>query len=156
MRRKGSTCKTIDAKSYKHPESESPLRLEVGTQAQFNNNLPSKTNRCDSSLSPAMEWNGQNSAHELGEALIHETLEAKTLEEAKSAALKLKAMSKPFLNWASKAERLSFDVPTLPLLIHERLSTKAILKSLKVVDIGTRYNLVVNKSTLAPDDRDRP
>jgi adenine-specific DNA-methyltransferase len=43
----------------------------------------------------------------------------------------LKAMSKPFLNWSGKAERLSFDVPTLPLFIHERLSTKAILETLK-------------------------
>jgi adenine-specific DNA-methyltransferase len=43
----------------------------------------------------------------------------------------LKAIEKPFLNWAGKAERLSFDVPTLPLFIHERLSTKAILENLK-------------------------
>jgi len=131
MRRKGSTRKSIDAKSYKHPESESPMRPEVGTQAQFNKRLPPKTYRYDSSLSPTMEWDGQNSARELGEALIHETLEAKTLEEAKAAASKLKAMSKPFLDWAGKAERLSFDVPTLPLFIHERLSTKAILETLK-------------------------
>ncbi|HMI54319.1 MAG TPA: hypothetical protein VK525_22620 [Candidatus Saccharimonadales bacterium] len=40
-------------------------------------------------------------------------------------------MSKPFLNWAGKAERLSFDVPTLPLFIHERLSTEATLETLK-------------------------
>jgi adenine-specific DNA-methyltransferase len=37
----------------------------------------------------------------------------------------------PELNWSGKAERLSFDVPTLPLFIHERLSTKAILETLK-------------------------
>ena len=43
----------------------------------------------------------------------------------------LKAIGKPFLNWSGKAERLSFDVPTLPLFIHERLSTKAILETLK-------------------------
>lgn len=43
----------------------------------------------------------------------------------------LKRLSQPFLNWAGKAERLSFDVPTLPLFIHERLSTKAILETLK-------------------------
>ena len=42
----------------------------------------------------------------------------------------LKAMSRPFLNWSGKAERLSFDVPTLPLFIHERLSTKAIIETL--------------------------
>lgn len=43
----------------------------------------------------------------------------------------LKAMQKPFLNWSGKAERLSFDVPTLPLFIHERLSTEAIIKTLE-------------------------
>jgi adenine-specific DNA-methyltransferase len=43
----------------------------------------------------------------------------------------LKALGEPFLDWAGKAERLSFDVPTLPLFVHERLSTKAILETLK-------------------------
>jgi hypothetical protein len=37
----------------------------------------------------------------------------------------------PALVWAGKAERQSFDVPTLPLFVHERLSTKAILETLK-------------------------
>jgi adenine-specific DNA-methyltransferase len=37
----------------------------------------------------------------------------------------------PQLLWAGKVERLSFNVPTLPLFIHERLSTKAILETLK-------------------------
>jgi adenine-specific DNA-methyltransferase len=123
--------KTKPAKNYKHPESESPMRPEVGTQAQFKKKLPPKTYRYDSSLSPALDWDGKNPAREQGEALIQQTLDAKTLGEAKAAASKLKAMSKPFFNWAGKAERLSFDVPTLPLFIHERLSTKAILETLK-------------------------
>ena len=42
----------------------------------------------------------------------------------------LKRLSRPFLNWAGKAERTSFDVPTLPLFVHERLSTKAIIETL--------------------------
>jgi adenine-specific DNA-methyltransferase len=50
---------------------------------------------------------------------------------ASDALHELKAMSGPFLNWAGKAERLSFEVPTLPLFVHERLSTKAILETLK-------------------------
>lgn len=37
----------------------------------------------------------------------------------------------PSLQWAGKAERLSFDVPTLPMFVHERLSTSAILETLK-------------------------
>lgn len=48
-----------------------------------------------------------------------------------AAAQKLKHLSRPFLNWSGKAERLSFDVPTLPLFVHERLSTSAILDTLK-------------------------
>jgi adenine-specific DNA-methyltransferase len=131
MASKTKAPKTKPAKNYKHPESESPMRPEVGTQAQFKKRLPPKTYRYDSSISPALDWDGKNPAREKGEALIQQTLEAKTLEEAKAAASKLKAMSTPFLNWAGKAERLSFDVPTLPLFIHERLSTKAILETLK-------------------------
>ncbi len=128
---KPAKAKAKPAKPYKHPEADSPMRPEVGTQAQFKKKFPPKTYRYDSSLSPAMEWDGQNPAREQGEALVRQVLEAESLEQAKAAASKLKAISKPFLNWAGNAERLSFDVPSLPLFIHERLSTKAILETLK-------------------------
>src|SRR5207247_7990945 len=111
---KSKQAKTKPAQNYRHPESESLMRPDVGTQAQFKKKLPPKKYRYDDSLSPALEWDGQNPAREQGEALILRALEAKTLEEAKAAAAKLKAISRPFLNWAGKAERLSFDVPTLP------------------------------------------
>ena len=42
----------------------------------------------------------------------------------------MKALSRPFLDWAGKAERLSFDVPTLPLFVRERLLTRAFLQTL--------------------------
>jgi adenine-specific DNA-methyltransferase len=115
---------------YKHPEAKSLMRPEVGTQAQFKKKKPAKTYRYDSSLSPALDWDARNPEREQGEAFIKQVLDAKNLEEAKAAASKLKSLSKPFLNWAGKAERLSFDVPTLPLFIHERLSTKAIIETL--------------------------
>ena len=69
------------------------------------------------------------SATQIGGGVL-EQLTAK-LAEAEDALRKLKALSKPFLAWSGKAERLSFDVPTLPLFVHERLSTKAILETLK-------------------------
>jgi adenine-specific DNA-methyltransferase len=137
------------AKSYKHPESESPMRPEVGTQSEFKKKLPPKKYRYDDSLAPVLEWDGQNSARERGEARIAkaeaelsgarkklngkpETKEAAAhVIAAQKAVSELKAMSKPFLNWSGKAEGLSFDVPTLPLFIHERLSTKAILETLR-------------------------
>jgi adenine-specific DNA-methyltransferase len=54
-----------------------------------------------------------------------------TVTGLRDAVAQLKAIGKPFLNWSGKAERTSFDVPSLPLFIHERLSTKAILETLK-------------------------
>ncbi len=130
-RPKKKSAKSPEARSYQHPESDSPMRPDVGTQAQFKKKKPPQTYRYDSSLSPALDWDGQNFAREQGEALLREILEAGSLDEAKVAAAKLRTLARPFLNWAGKAERLSFDVPTLPLFVHERLSTKAIIETLQ-------------------------
>jgi hypothetical protein len=119
------------AESYQHPTAEVLLRPEVGTQAQFRKKKPPAIYRYDSSLDPAMSWDEGNEARKKGEALIKEILEAGSLESAKAAASKLKAMSAPFLNWSGKAKRMEFQVPTLPLFIHERLSTKAIIETPK-------------------------
>ena len=70
MASKTKTPKTNPAKSYKHPESESPMRPEVGTQAEFKKKLPPKKYRYDDSISPVLEWDGQNPARERGEARI--------------------------------------------------------------------------------------
>ena len=164
--KKGNSAKP--AEPYRHPEAESPMRPDVGTQAQFKKKKPPVTYRYDSSLSPGLDWDGQNSAREQGEeqlavissqlSVLREKLVAQrsssspprraavpqmeepqgqkadpalqALAKAEAATAKLKALSKPFLNWAGKAERLSFDVPTLPLFVHERLSTKAIVDTL--------------------------
>ena len=146
----GKPAATKREADYRHPEAQTPLRPEVGTQAQFRKKKPPATYRYDSSLSPALDWDGQNPAREQGEAAIREILDldvaaidaAATADDAKKAACaaigkakaaaeKLRRLGKPFLNWTGKAERLSFDVPTLPLFVHERLSTKAIIETLK-------------------------
>lgn len=46
-------------------------------------------------------------------------------------AARLKSLTQPFLNWSGKAERQQVSVPTLPLFVHERHSTQAILDTLK-------------------------
>jgi len=141
-----------EPRTYEHPEATALLRPDVGTQASFRKKRAPQTYRYDSSLSPALAWDGQNSARELGEWLIAQIEQAARLKppnelpeparttiggrsfEVRSLAdgvAQLKALSRPFLDWAGKAERVSFDVPTLPLFVHERLSTKAILETLK-------------------------
>jgi len=129
------------SKPYTHPTHDVATRPEIGTQAQFRRKKPPKTYRYDSSLSPELDWDGQNSAREQGEALIQRIRDAKSLDDARAAGEELARLSKPFLNWAGKAERLSFDVPTLPLFVHERLSTKAILQTLKAHRKDTQETL---------------
>jgi adenine-specific DNA-methyltransferase len=130
-RQKKTSATPKDTANYRHPEADLPARPEIGAQAHFKKVKPPAAYRFDSSLAPELCWDGQNTAREQGEALIRTILEAKNVEDAKAAAAQLKELSEPFLNWAGKAERLSFDVPTLPLFVHERLATKAILETLK-------------------------
>ena len=140
--------------AYAHPEASALLRPDIGMQPQFRKKKPPARYNYDSSLAPALDRDGRNAAREEAEAKIA-ALQAhiralaaildgadappegdrararRELEAARAAADKLAALSRPFLNWAGKAERLSFDVPTLPLFVHERLSTSAILETLK-------------------------
>src|SRR5712692_10418320 len=120
-RTRSSKATSKPAESYKHPESESLMRPEVGTQAQFKKKLPPQKYRYDDSLAPVLEWDGQNPARERGEARIAkaeaelsearkklngkpETKEAAShIVAAQKAVHELKAMSRPFLNWAGKA-----------------------------------------------------
>ena len=131
MARKKSVMKSNETNSYKHPTSSALMRPEVGTQAQFRKKKAPVKYRYDSSLDPAMSWDEGHGAREAGEALIRQILNADSIEAAKAAATKLKAMSASFLNWSGKAEQVEFDVPTLPLFIHERLSTQAIIETLR-------------------------
>ncbi len=140
------------ADSYVHPTDTVPMRPEIGTQANFRKKKAPRTYRYDSSLSPELEWDGAT-GREVGEWLIgvidraalldapHVFAKPEELKDAggaivlsvsslQEAVAALKRLTKPFLNWAGKAERLSFDVPTLPLFVHERLSTQKIVQTL--------------------------
>jgi hypothetical protein len=131
--------------SYEHKTAEAVIRPEVGVQPRFKRRKAAAKYAYNPSLAPALQWDAGNPARERGEALIarieaaaHMLAQATqpearetALSELRDAAAALKALSRPFLEWAGKAERLSFEVPTLPLFIHERLSTQAILESLK-------------------------
>jgi len=141
-----------DAQTYQHPTADLPARPEIGTQAHFKKAKPPTTYRYDSSLAPELNWDGRNPAREQAEALVRTLAEAglqladlaqqpasperdrqidALRQQVRDAESALRKISGPFLDWCGKAERLSFDVPTLPLFVHERLSTKAILESLK-------------------------
>ena len=108
------------------------MRPESGAQDVFPpaRRKPRKTYRYDSSLSPELAWDEAEARGE-GERLIDEIINSGDLDKARAAAEKLKTLSQPFLNWSGKAERGKIEVPTLPLFVHERLSTAAVLETLK-------------------------
>ena len=139
------------------PEASALLRPEIGAQAQFRKKKKPAAYRYDSSLSPSLDWDELNHARERAEEKIAALqggierlaamvevgeLSGSGLAAAREDAGALKALSKPFLNWTGKAERLSFDVPTLPLFVHERLSTAAILETLKGHSRDRQTNLL--------------
>lgn len=144
---------------YQHTQ-EATQRPDVGVQDQFTTRKPPKTYRYDSSLDPALSWD-ENRDRELAEWLLGLVQRCATEGEAalfaepqvwagggvqvqslKAAADLLQALSQPFLNWTGKAERHQISVPTVPLFVHERHSTKAILEGIKHHKAkGTTYDM---------------
>lgn len=120
------------ARDYRHKDKEALLRPEGGAQDVFPTakRRPPKEYRCDSSLDPELSWD-EAEVREKGEQLIDQIVNSDSLEKAREATEKLKHLSKPFLNWAGKAGRNKITVPTLPLFVHERLSTQAVLDTLQ-------------------------
>jgi adenine-specific DNA-methyltransferase len=133
---------------YTHSQ-KAVQRPDVGVQEQFTNKKPPKTYRYDSSLDPALSWD-ESRDRELGEWLLGLLEQASEkgekavfassqdwkgggvrVESTRAAIALLKRISKPFLNWAGKAERHQISVPTVPLFVHERHSTKAILDGIR-------------------------
>ena len=118
-------------------------------QDQFQAKKPPRVYRYDSSLDPALSWDEQRE-RDLGEWLL--SLIVRAAKEGERAvfaepqvwkgggvrvstvsdvAQMLQQISKPFLNWAGKAERHEIRVPTTPLFVHERHSTKAVLDGIR-------------------------
>ena len=133
---------------YRH-DQESVLRPDVGVEAQFAHKKPPRNYRYDSSLAPELCWD-EDADRALAEWLLEIIAEAAEKGESKvfvkpqvwqgteesftslsQCAARLRSLTKPFLNWSGKAERQQVTVPTLPLFVHERHSSQAILETLQ-------------------------
>lgn len=136
------------ASIYTH-RAEAVQRPDVGVEAQFSNKKSPKTYRYDSSLAPELAWdeNGERDFAEWLLALIADAVDkgeatvfadpqmwrgtGERFTSLSQCAARLRSLTKPFLDWAGKAERQQITVPTLPLFVHERHSTQAILDTLQ-------------------------
>ena len=136
------------AAEYRHPD-QVVQRPVAGVQDQFQAKRPPRVYRYDSSIDPALSWDEQRE-RDLSEWLLGLIVRAakegepEVFAEAQvwkgggvransvsDVAQMLQQISKPFLNWAGKAERHEIRVPTTPLFVHERHSTKAVLDGIR-------------------------
>jgi adenine-specific DNA-methyltransferase len=125
---------------YQHTEERLLLRPDVGLQPQFRPKKPPRTYRYHPSLDPALSWDIA-ADRERAEALIARIEKATDIADARAVAAELRRLSAPFLQWTGKAERQTLELPTLPLFVHERLSTQAILTSVRSHKRDRQLNL---------------
>lgn len=92
----------------------------------------------DSHIDPALEFDPRRAEIE---NFIDAGLAADSLESARAALAELKKRQRPYLNWAGKAERTSFDVPTVSLHVHERIDPRTIIKAVRSGAKGTANSL---------------
>lgn len=145
--------------TYKHG-LESVQRPDADIEAQFSNKKRPKTYRYDSSLVPELSWDESADrafaewllalvadAAERGESAVFASPQVwqgngESFSSLSQCGARLRSLTKPVLNWTGKAERQQVTVPTLPLLVHERHSTQAILETLKSHKaLGTNLDL---------------
>jgi adenine-specific DNA-methyltransferase len=147
------------ADTYTHSQ-EAVQRPDVGVQPEFAERKGAKTYRYDSSLAPELCWD-ENAEREMAEWLLERISEAaeqgeqavfstpqrwqgtdETFASIAECVARLKSLTQPFLNWTGKAERREIAVPTIPLFVHERHATRAILETLDSYKaIGTNLDL---------------
>ncbi|MEW6014396.1 MAG: site-specific DNA-methyltransferase [Candidatus Zixiibacteriota bacterium] len=114
---------------YDHKDKTRVNNPPVGlVDSQTDKDAGKKTYRYDPHIDPALQFDSQRSQIE---KIIDGGLAAETLGEVKAALKELKRRQEPYLNWAGKAERTSFEVPTVSLHVHERIDPKTIIQAVK-------------------------
>ncbi|WP_374474610.1 site-specific DNA-methyltransferase [Zoogloea sp.] len=82
----------------------------------------------DPHLDPDLRFDPQRSRVE---ALIDDALAGGDTERMREVLEELRRLQSPYLNWAGKAERTSFEVDTVSLHVHERIDPASILSAVR-------------------------
>jgi adenine-specific DNA-methyltransferase len=115
--------------SYRHDEQTRKNIPEVGlVDSAADPPSPPKTWAYDPHIDPALQF---DSARAAVEKIIDDALASDDVQAMRDALATLKRMQEPYLNWAGKAERTSFEVDTVSLHVHERIDPASILSALQ-------------------------
>ena len=82
----------------------------------------------DPHIDPALQFDPQRAGIE---TLIDDALASGDAAQMRAALEELKRQQSPYLNWAGKAERTSFEVDTVSLHVHERIDPATILAAVQ-------------------------
>jgi adenine-specific DNA-methyltransferase len=116
--------------SYRHSDRRKN-NPEVGMVNESTDPYQPKTEwKYDPHLDPELQFDSQR-AHV--ENLIDDALASGDEATMRAALEELKRLQSPYLNWAGKAERTSFEVDTVSLHVHERIDPASILAAVRKV-----------------------
>lgn len=114
--------------SYRHQDKRKN-NPEVGMVTPLTDADDGKTRwSFDPHLDPTLQFDSQRNRVE---SIIDDALASGDTERMRSALEELKHLQTPYLNWAGKAERTSFDVDTVSLHVHERVDPASILSAVR-------------------------
>ena len=114
--------------SYRHADKRKN-NPEVGMVTPATDPEAGKTRWAyDPHLDPALQF---DPARANIEKLIDDALESGDTDRMREALEELKRLQSPYLNWAGKAERTSFEIDTVSLHVHERIDPASILSAVR-------------------------
>ncbi|MDD2728836.1 site-specific DNA-methyltransferase [Malikia sp.] len=114
--------------AYRHPDKR-VNNPEVGMVTPATDPEAGKTRWAfDPHLDPVLAFDPQRAGIE---ALIDGALESGDADRMRAALEELKRLQSPYLNWAGKAERTSFEIDTVSLHVHERVDPASILSAVR-------------------------
>lgn len=119
---------TTQVISYRHLDKR-VNNPEVGMVTPATDPDEGKTNWAyDPHIDPALQFDPQRA---MIEALIDDALASGDKDRMQEALEELKRLQSPYLNWAGKAERTSFEIDTVSLHVHERIDPASILAAVR-------------------------
>ncbi len=124
----GSKTGQTEVLSYRHADTRKN-NPEVGMVRPENDPDEGTTRWCyDPHIDPALQFDFGRAQVE---KLIDDALASGDPATMRAALEELKRYSAPYLNWTGKAERLSFEVETVSLHVHERIDPASILSAVR-------------------------
>ena len=114
--------------SYRHPDKRKNNPHVGLVNENSDPGQPQTTWRYDPHIDPALSFDPGRAQIE---NLIDNALASGDENVMRAALEELKRMQSPYLNWAGKAERTTFDVDTVSLHVHERIDAMSILAAVR-------------------------